>query len=322
LARGAAQGNLAALLLTLLGVLAVPLSGDAQAIASHAGHVAHTSRTDSAPEAAFVGAARAATARYRDIAVARADGYRRVGGELPSLGEHWVHNARALADTLDPAAPPILVYATIDGRATLAGVAYTRFLAATEAYPDFPRGIAHAWHDHNGDVDDEVLPLGHIAGSPSQMASTRLRIAVMHAWIWVANPGGLWASDNWGLPYARLGLPSDAGDGGADARALSLASGGEAYYLSAIVSAGGLDAAERERVGRLLSASGARATTIAAALARGHDVLQYVVSRADRDALDLLWTSMWDEIARSVRPDVAARLVPLRDALTPASVRR
>jgi len=310
--------RIAAALVPMVAILTTSRGGDAQMPAGHTGHVSPAERSDSVAEAAFIGAARAATTRYRDIATALADGYRRIGGELPSLGEHWVHNGRALADTLDPAAPPILVYAYIDGRPTLAGVAYTRFLAAGEVYPDFPRSVAHAWHDHNGGVDDEVLPLGHVNSGTSPPTGTRLRIAVMHAWIGIPNPAGLWASDNWGLPYARLGLPPDIGSGGADARALSLAWGGEAYYLSAIVSAGAPSAEERERLRVLLSSYGARATTIAGALAGSSTASEQAARRSDIDALDLLWRSMWEEIASSVRPEVATRLVPLRDALMPA----
>ena len=322
----AMRARIAAALVPMFGLLATSRGGDAQMPVGHAGHGPPAQRSDSVAEAAFIGAARAATARYRDIEIARADGYRRIGGELPSLGEHWVHNGRALADTLDPAAPPILVYAHIDGRPTLAGVAYTRFLAPGATYPDFPRSVAHAWHDHNGGVDDEVLPLGHVNSGASTPAGARLRIAVMHAWIGIPNPAGLWASDNWGLPYARLGLAPDAGSGGGDARALSLLSGGEAYYLGAIVSAAEPSAEERERVRRILSSYAARAMTIAGGLAGSSNASEQAARRSNIEALDSLWRSMWDEIASSVGPKVAARLAPLRDALgagpRPATVRR
>jgi hypothetical protein len=299
---------------TLVALSAAARPASPQAPASHAGHPsAH--RPDSVAEAAFIDAARAATVRYRDIDVARADGYRRVGGELPSLGEHWVHSGRAIADTLDPAAPPILVYAYIDGRPVLAGVAYTRFLKPGDAYPEFPRSAAHPWHDHNGGVDDEVLPLGHLATSAPAATGTRLRIAVMHAWIGIENPAGLWTSDNWGLPYARLGLSPTGG--GADARALSLAADGEDYYLRAIVSTAGLDAAERERVRALLSDHAARVMAVARAAANPGDASVRALRRTDVDALASLWSSMWNAIDGAIRPEAAARLRPLRDALVP-----
>jgi hypothetical protein len=306
---------MAATLATVFALVGMSRGGHAQTASGHGDHAFHAREADSGAEAVFIHAARAATARYRDIATARADGFRRLGSELPSLGEHWVHNGRALADTLDPAAPPILVYVRIDGRPTLAGVAYTRFLAAGEAYPAFPFGVAHAWHDHNGGVDDEVLPLGHLSAAPLTSNGARLRIAVMHAWIWMPNPSGVWTSDNWHLPYARAGLSPELGRGGADARAMSLASDAGAYYLRAVLAVGALEPDERERVERIVSSYAARVRVIAEDLAARPDSLARAVSIDTIHALDTLWMSMWEEIVGSVRPEVRARLAPLREAL-------
>jgi hypothetical protein len=60
------------------------------------------------------------------------------------------------------------------------------------------------------------------------------RIAVLHAWLWLDNPAGLFATDNWALPWHRLGIaappgsdrPSPAG------HAAALASGGKDYVLT------------------------------------------------------------------------------------------
>ena len=253
ISRRSVNGRWTRMLATCFGIaLSIATdTGSLQALAqaqthAHATHAAPSARAPGptvADEEAFLRAARAGTDRYHDIVNARADGYRRVGGELPSLGEHWVHNGRALADTLDPAAPPILVYATLGGRSTLAGVAYVRFIAPGDAYPPFPSSVTHAWHDHNGGVDDEVLPLGHVGAAspaPEPSSPTRLRIAVMHAWIGIDNPAGVWTSENWGLAYARVGLAPTSGPGGADARALSLLDAAP-YYLRAIASVGQLD---------------------------------------------------------------------------------
>lgn len=270
-------------------------------------------------EAAFIRAARAGTERYRDIATARADGYRRIGGELPSLGEHWVHNGRALADTLDPARPPILVYATAGGRPLLAGVAYIRFLAPGEAYPAFPSSVAHAWHDHNGGVDDEVLPLGHLAPTavaPKPSTPTRLRIAVMHAWIGVDNPAGVWTSENWGLPYVRAGLRSAAGPGGADARGLSLVDGAD-YYQRAMASVGALDEREREHAQRVVHARAGRVRSLIAGGARDTTSPPAILAPREVHALAAEWDGMWADVLGGLRPESAVRLRPLIDALGP-----
>lgn len=255
-------------------------------------------------EAAFLTTARTATRRYQDLAIARADGYRRIGGELPSLGEHWVHNGRALADTLDPASPPILVYVRVDGRPVLAGVAYTRFLDAGEPYPTFPVSDADAWHDHNGDVGDEILPRAHHASPSRGETATRLRVVVMHAWLGVENPAGIWASENWALPYVRLGLPATSA-GRLPARGVSLAASAD-YYRRALMS--GLGADEQARVERIVSRHSSRADSLAAHL------VQRWGGEAESVFADL-WESMWRELGSAVEKDAAPKLASLRHAL-------
>jgi hypothetical protein len=264
-------------------------------------------------EATFLAAARAATARYRDLDSARADGYRRVGGELPSLGEHWVHNGRALADSLDPARPAILVYLYVDGRAILAGCAYTRFLGAGEPYPSFPATARDAWHEHNGSVADEILPAAHHVAVGGGEGGGGLRIAVMHAWAWVANPAGVWAAENWALPYLRAGLSADRGAGGREARGLSLATSAE-YYLRAIAATADLTADEARRVHDILSAHATRSAAAARHIAAEERDPLHQSSR-DR-SVGALWDSAWNEIMRAVGADTAAQLERLREALT------
>ena len=285
-------------------LIAVAPRSAAQAPASHhAARATVISPSDSAAEAEFLAAARTGTVRYRDLAQARLDGYRPLGGDLPSLGEHWVSNRRALADSLDPAAPSILVYVRVRGEPVLAGVAYTKFLAPGAPLPEFPRSQPRAWHEHNGGVEDEVLPLAHHGAQPAAPPGVRLRIAVMHAWIGVPNPAGIWESENWGLPYARLGLAPETASGGIDARVLSLATGAD-YYLRAVVSVGELDPEEARRAERILSDYASRAGTLARMSSAGRVA-----------AADALWASFWDDIAVTVRPEASAKLMLLRGAL-------
>ncbi|MEJ7809939.1 MAG: hypothetical protein WKG32_05905 [Gemmatimonadaceae bacterium] len=297
LARGIAPG-------IALGValLAAPARGPAAQMHAHPA----PAHGDSAATT-FLAAARSATARYRELAQAVADGYRRIGGDLPSMGEHWVNPSIAVRDAFAPDAPSVLIYVRVAGNPVLAGVAYTRFLARDAPYPAFPAGVPHAWHEHNGSVADETLPLGH--GNATRPPAGDTRVAVLHAWEWIANPAGVWNADNWALPYIRLGLrPADAP--GADAKALALASGGDAYYLNAIVTTGEPDAEETERMGAILARTRARAEELVRDKRAGDPV-----EPARAASLGALWQGMWDEIARDVRPEVAARLRPLRELL-------
>ena len=287
-----------------LGGIAPCVAAQSPAAHHHAAPTTIISSADSAAEAGFLAAARRGTARYQDLAQARLDGYRPLGGDLPSLGEHWVSNRRALADTLDPAAPSILVYVRVRGEPVLAGAAYTKFLAPGAPVPAFPRSRPGAWHEHNGGVEDEVLPLAHHGAQPAAAPGVRLRIAVMHAWIGVPNPAGIWESENWGLPYARLGLPADEARGGIDARVLSLATDAD-YYLRAIVSVGELEPDEAKRAERILSDYASRAGALAG------------MSAAERaTAVRTVWGAFWDDIAAAVRPETAAKLAALRAAVS------
>src|SRR6476619_3792405 len=73
----------------------------------------------------FAAAVRTATERYRDRSAASADGYRRIGPDFPSMGEHWLNVSLAVRAEVDPLHPPILAYVSVAGKTVLAGVAYT-----------------------------------------------------------------------------------------------------------------------------------------------------------------------------------------------------
>src|SRR5688500_8972718 len=108
---------------------------------------------DSARAASIVAAARAALAKYADVALAERDGYVRF---LPWLEEqvifHYNHvpNVIATLQAFDPARPASLLYRKDPaGKMTLVGAMY---VAAPGATPDeldarLPLGIAQ-WHEH------------------------------------------------------------------------------------------------------------------------------------------------------------------------------
>lgn len=259
--------------------------------------------SDSATSA-FAAAARAGTARYRELAVAIAEGYRRVGGDLPSLGEHWVHLGRIAAGRMTPAEPPVLIYTRVQGEPRLVGVAFVAHLRPSEPYPDYPAGPG-VWHDHNGSVDQEVLPLSHAAAPSGGAAGTRL--AVMHAWLWAENPRGLWTADNWALPFVRLGVRYDSASVPA-AAALALASGSAEYYARAAADIGRLDDQQAARARVEVERAAAEVETLAAAArSRGY------LTSAELARLEEVWTAMWENIAIAVGPAAAARLRAVRE---------
>ncbi|HVH09504.1 MAG TPA: hypothetical protein VM736_06885 [Gemmatimonadales bacterium] len=171
----------------------------------------------------FLGQARTGTARFRDPTSALVAGYRPIGPETPAMGQHWLNPALLVEGRLDPASPQVLEYATIAGHRTLVGVAYAIPLGPSEAPPDQPLP-GHLWHTHEGTVDEESLASRH-DGSGSAQGD---RVAVLHAWVWLENPAGPFAAENWALPYVRLGLapPREASAAATlAAQALALGSG-------------------------------------------------------------------------------------------------
>lgn len=246
----------------------------------------------------FLVAARAATKRYRDQALAVADGYRRVGPDLPSMGEHWVNIGRVVANELAPDRPAVLMYVPVGEGAVLAGVAYTAVLGPAAPYPSFPPGTAALWHEHNGSVDEEALPLLHVRHSaPSAGDGVPVRLAILHVWLWEQNPAGLWTADNWALPFMRAGLRRPATPDAA-ARALALATGSAEYYLGVMTAVARLGPHERETASTLLHVAADSARAVG----------------GDLPGLRRVWNDLWLRLDEQLPRASMARLAPLRDA--------
>lgn len=262
----------------------------------------------------FVNDARDGTRRYQSQANAIADGFKRVGVEFPAMGEHWVNLQRVMEDTLLPARPSVLIYVNVHGEARLAGVGYTALLRPGEQPPDFApaRGF---WHEHNGTVADESFPLAHHMSETATAASgngeSSLRLSILHAWVWMLNGDGLFATENWSLPSLRVGL-SDWRARSHDAlRALALASDTTEYYALMIrtgVAGSGtpLTASEERAALDVLTRSRAAAAGEAALLRGRAHVTDDAVAR-----LALTWESLWSELER-ILPARAPLLRELR----------
>lgn len=245
-----------------------------------------TAAADQRSDSLFAAAARAGSARYGELDSAIADGFRRIGGDFPGMGEHWVHSGRLMSGVVDAARPVILSYASIGGRPTLVGVAYALPLGAGDSLPPVPR---NAWHAHAGSVEDASFLPSH-AG---HMAAKGSRIAVLHAWVWLDNPAGPFATDNPALPFARAGLPPAPASPPA-LRALALAYGGVPFYASAVSRSASLDDAGRLKILGLLDGGAARARAAIGAHPEGFP----------DEALEVIWEGVWDDIA-AVDPQAA-----------------
>ena len=120
--------------------------------------------------------ARAATARYRKISNAIADGYSDIMVDVEGMGHHYM-NTGLVDATFDIRKPEILVYnRNEDGDQVLVAVEYA--VPLTFPKPEGFTGSADVW---NGD-----------AGFPFWL---------QHAWVWAYNPDGVF---NWTNPLVHL----------------------------------------------------------------------------------------------------------------------
>jgi len=259
----------------------------------------------------FIFNARESTRRYQSQDAAVADGFKRVGVEFPTMGEHWISIARIAENTFTPGRPAVLMYVTIDGVPRLAGVGYTALVTGRRPPPAFPAGAD--WHEHSGAVADESLPSGHHlmlqapAVVPEDDASPRL--FVMHAWVWLPNPDGVFATNNWSFPLVRLGVPLSESSSPEALRALALATDDNDYHLLVLRTAVMLSPAEEDAARRVLVTYHERASREAALIrAAGH------LTPDGSQRLAEIWDSLWTDLEHAL-PARTSRLRTLRHEL-------
>lgn len=119
-------------------------------------------------------AAKNATARYRNIDSAIADGYADINVVVQNMGFHYMK--ASLADTVfNPQNPEILVYNKLqNGKFELVAVEY--------AVP-IPMMPDHA-------------PEGFTGGTDVWTYSTTFNLWLLHAWVWQYNPLGIFVPSN------------------------------------------------------------------------------------------------------------------------------
>jgi hypothetical protein len=255
-------------------------------------------------EAAFIESARAATAKYQDRSVAIADGYRQIGSDFPAMGEHWINIGMVFDGKFDAAHPEVLTYAVVSGTPQLLGVAYALPLLDGESAPDWPVSKDN-WHDHFRSLEEETaLPQHHTPGR----AGDEPRLTMLHAWIWLANPAGMFAADNWAIPYLRLGIRPAQGAPDTAAKALALVSGGAEYFSASVHASTPLTSTE----GKKVDAAFARSRVAVEALLHRTSVAMPTLS--ELESLSAVWTKLWKEIDASVGPNARLSLqrVPIR----------
>lgn len=281
----------------------------------HAHPPASTSTASAASLDAQVERVREATARYRDIDVARREAYRLFGMEGPLMGEHW-YLPDAVRRPLDLARPSTLQYATIGGHKVLVGVAYTHYRRPDEPVPDGFAGAGDVWHTHDVTrlaraataerpllraIVDRRIRRGRVGAGDG-----RTLLTMVHAWVWSENPDGMFAQSHRGLPYLRAGLPASHAEGASEDAAMGVslfAADGCADEVRRTDRLAGLSRGQSRDLRR---ACDRQAETVRASRAASASTLNAAAERA--------WAAYLAERDRILHPEQAARMRRVMDA--------
>jgi hypothetical protein len=162
----------------------------------------------------------AAVQRYKDFRVAEREGWKKFGGDEPLMGEHWHHpqgpDYQGSDARLDFARPSNLMYTSVQGRRVLTGVTFNVRLGEGEAMPRGFAGTADRWHAHDmlraieaALADRPILRWlanGWLKANYFDKGDNRGRLAMIHVWVGVPNPDGVFADHNRTVPYLKMGL--------------------------------------------------------------------------------------------------------------------
>jgi hypothetical protein len=144
--------------------------------------------------------ARTASGKYKNVSVAKADGYIQITQFIPGLGLHMV-DLGISQTTFDPKRPQVLLYEpTGTGESLrLVGIGY----ALQTGGDDPPEGFAggsDVWHFHRNLC---FLPNGSVTIAPSaadcqaKSGIFQARTAwLLHVWLWTENPNGVFTEVN------------------------------------------------------------------------------------------------------------------------------
>jgi hypothetical protein len=264
-----------------------------------AGQAQSDARIRASSQEHFLAQARAAALRYIRQEDALLDGYRPIGPELPAMGRHWLNPEYANMGYVDPARPAFLLYVTIAGQPQLGGVGYTLPLQRGEKLPTLP-AHAHAWHEHAGSVADEAFSISH----HSVDDESRFRVVALHIWHALPAPDGLFAAENWNLPFLRNGLQPPTQPNRSAAMMLALTNGGHEYYAELVRRHTGVDEATAALV-RELFARFAEEAAAWAAQARTNKVQR-------TETLSAGYEQLWSELARLIPSAQLAKVSELK----------
>jgi hypothetical protein len=213
------------------------------------------------------------------------------------MGEHWVHPLQILKRSIDPRSPSVLSYVEVDGVPVLTGAAFALPIAENEDPPELPFG--DVWHVHKGTVDEETLVLN--PGVRLRGTGSGYRLAMFHVWTEFHNPDGVFAQDNWVLPFVRLGLPVPNHVTPAAGKAIFLLDGGDAYYAHLLDVAAHPTKPELEALSEILATSAQEARKL----------VERWDGKPPIKKLEDVWNALWERLKIEATPTVRKEIAEL-----------
>ncbi|HEX7117090.1 MAG TPA: hypothetical protein VF193_18320 [Steroidobacter sp.] len=168
----------------LLATTSVPLALGHDARAQGARH-SPQGKHEAERSGELVRTVREATARFRDVSAAEAEGYQLLfgcvsGPDEGAMGLHYVNMELVGDGSLDPARPEIVIYEALpNGKLRLTGA---DFLV-----------LAADWHANNAAPPELGGQLLHLFESPNRFGLPDFY--TLHVWAWKENPSGMFV--NW-----------------------------------------------------------------------------------------------------------------------------
>ncbi len=161
-----------------------PLAAAQDTPAQTSSHHAGAGERKSSP-GGLIEVVRASTDRFRDVAVAEAEGYSLLfgcvsGPDYGAMGLHYVNLSLVSDGNVDPTRPEIIIYEPQpDGRLKLVGADFLVF--------------AESWHATHADTPQLMGQLMHLFESPNRFGLPAFY--TLHVWAWKSNPNGAFV--NW-----------------------------------------------------------------------------------------------------------------------------
>jgi hypothetical protein len=168
------------------------LAGTILLVASSLDAQSHRTQPLTAKAQAQIDSVRQAVARFADPVAAEDSGYQPVFGMVPLQGVHYVRPDLIKGGDFDLTKPPVLMYAPVQGKPTLVGVAYAYEHPRKQPVPEGFDGPNDDWHSHD-----------ELSRDPDE------HIVMVHLWLTDA-PDGPFARYNPYLPYMAASLKRPA----------------------------------------------------------------------------------------------------------------